>query len=171
MKKVSLVLLILLIAWATPVLAQSDQTSAESIDEMKLHLIDLGAQEEAAKLQAQQLDEALKPENIEHSLAGYGSTKPEELREQRRKELTAEKAAVTAQLEQLALKRTELEAAISAAEVRAYQQSASGMIENYLGFRVSNFFLRIGIILMAVVFVFLGVAGLLIARQRRQPRV
>ena len=166
-----MVLLILLIAWATPVLAQSDQSSAESIDELKLQLIDLGAQEEAMKLQAQQLDEALKPENIEHSLAGYGSTKPEELREQRRKELTAEKAAVTAQLEQLALKRTQLEAAISAAEVRAYHQSASGMIENYLGVRVSNFFLRIGIILMAVVFVFLGAAGLLIARQRRYPRV
>jgi hypothetical protein len=45
------------------------------------------------------------------------------------------------------------------------------MIANYLGLRVSNFFLRIGIILMAVVFVFLGAAGLLIARQRRQPRV
>ena len=94
-----------------------------------------------------------------------------ELREQRRKELTAEKAAVTAQLEQLALRRTQLEAAISAAEVRAYQQSASGMVENYFGLRVSNFFLKIGIIMMAVVFVFLGVAGLLIVRQRRQPRV
>jgi hypothetical protein len=171
MKKASIVLFILLIAWAIPAVAQSEETSAESIDEMKLHLIDLGAQEEAAKLQAQQLDEALKPENIEHSLAGYGSTKPEELREQRRKELTAEKAAVTAQLEQLALRRTQLEAAISAAEVRAYQQSASGMIENYLGFRVSNFFLRIGMILMAVVFVFLGAAGVVVVRLRRQHRL
>jgi len=113
----------------------------------------------------------LKPENIQNSLAGYGSTRPEELREQRRKELTAQKAVVTDQLQLLALKRTQLEAAISAAEVRAYQQSASGMVENYLGIRVSNFFLRIGMILMAVVFVFLGAAGLLIARQRRQPRV
>ena len=171
MKKASIVLLILLIAWATPVLAQNNETSAESIDEMKLQLIDLGAQEEEAKLHSQQLDEALKPENIQNSLAGYGSTRPEELREQRRKELTAQKAVVTDQLQLLALKRTQLEAAISAAEVRAYQQSASGMVENYLGIRVSNFFLRIGMILMAVVFVFLGAAGLLIARQRRQPRV
>jgi hypothetical protein len=171
MKKASIILLLLLIAWATPVLAQSNETSAESIDELKLQLIDLGAQEEAAKLQAQQLDEALKPENIEHSLAGFGSTRPEELREQRRKELTAQKAAVTAQLQLLAIKRTQLETAISAAEVRAYQQSASGMIENYLGVRVSNSLLRIGMILAAVVVLFLAAAGLVIVRMRRQQRV
>jgi hypothetical protein len=172
MKKASIVLLILLIAWATPALAQNNETSAESIDELKLQLIDLGALEEEAKVHSQQLDEGVEAENIENSLAGYGlNRRPEELREQRRKELTAEKAVVTDKLQLLALKRTQLEAAISSAEVRAYQQSASGMVENYLGLRVSNFFLKIGMILMAVVFVFLGTAGFVIARQRTHHRM
>jgi hypothetical protein len=74
MKKALIVLLILLIACATPVLAQSNETSAESIDEMKLQLNRSRCTGEEAKLHAQQLDEALKPENIENSLAGYGST-------------------------------------------------------------------------------------------------
>src|SRR5262249_3952274 len=91
----------------------------------------LDAKQEAAQLQVQQLAEALKPENIEHSLAGIGSTKPEELREQRRRQLLIEKKTSDAQLEQLTLKRTQLETALSAAEVQAYQQSAGGPgIEN-----------------------------------------
>jgi hypothetical protein len=74
----------------------------------------------------QQLEDALKPENIERSLAGVGSTRPEELREQRRRQLLIEKKAADAELEQLTLKRTQLETALSAAEVQAYQESAAG---------------------------------------------
>ena len=65
-------------------------------------------------------------ENIERALAGVGSTKPEELREQRRRQLTIEKTGVVAQLEQTAALRSRLEASLAAAEVEAYQQSAKG---------------------------------------------
>ena len=53
------------------------------------------------KLGLQQLDESIKPENIERSLAGIGSTRPEELRETRRRQLTIERDGVLAQLKTL----------------------------------------------------------------------
>ena len=106
--------------------SQTKQSAVETVQDLKLQLIELDARQETAKLQVQQLEDALKPENIERSLAGVGSTKPEELREQRRRQLLIEKKAADAQLEQLTLKRTQLETALSAAEVHAYQQSAAG---------------------------------------------
>jgi hypothetical protein len=108
--------------------AQDKPSAAETVDNLKLQLLDLGAQEESAKLRSQQLDEAMKPENIERSLAGVGSTRPEELREQRRRELGIEKAHVTAELQQLALKRSQLESALATAQADAYHESAGGTI-------------------------------------------
>jgi len=75
-------------------------------------------------MRLQQLNEALKPENIESSLAGIGSTHPEELRAQRRRQLETEKAGVSAQLDQLAISQRRLETAIGEADAAAYQQSA-----------------------------------------------
>jgi hypothetical protein len=72
------------------------------------------------------LDEDLKPENVERSLAGVGSSRPEELRELRRRQLTIERDSVHTQLKLLATSRERLEAAIGRAEDAAYQQSAEG---------------------------------------------
>ena len=135
MKSAMIVFLMILVVscFSTPAFAQNKQSAVETVLDLKLQLIDLDAKQETAKLQVQQLEEALKPENIEHSLAGIGSTRPEELREQRRRQLSIEKKAADAQLEQLTLKRTQLETALAAAEVQAYQQSAGGPgIENSL---------------------------------------
>jgi hypothetical protein len=68
----------------------------------------------------------MKPENIERSLAGVGSTRPEELREMRRRQLSIEREGVRAQLKILASSRERLESAIRTAEGQAYQQSADG---------------------------------------------
>lgn len=106
--------------------AQSKESAADRVDNLKLQLIDVKAEEESAKLRVEQLDEALKPENIERSLAGVGSTRPEELREQRRRQLMIEKSKVTAQLDQLQAQRSRLESAIGLAEAEAYQESARG---------------------------------------------
>jgi multidrug efflux pump subunit AcrA (membrane-fusion protein) len=106
--------------------SQTKQSAVETVQDLKLQLIELDARQEMTKLQVQQLEDALKPENIERSLAGVGSTRPEELREQRRRQLLVEKKAADAELEQLTLKRTQLETALSAAEVQAYQESAAG---------------------------------------------
>ena len=66
----------------------------------------------------------MKPENIERSLAGIGSTRPEDLRELRRRQLTIDKDSVSAQLKLLARSRERLESVLRTAETRAYQQSA-----------------------------------------------
>src|SRR5205807_3959075 len=62
-----------------------------------------GAQESAAKLRAQltdlraqqaDLQSRLTPENIERSLAGIGSTHPEDLREARRRQLETQRKGI-----------------------------------------------------------------------------
>jgi peptidoglycan hydrolase CwlO-like protein len=83
-------------------------------------------QTKQAELQARlaELDEQSKPENIELGLAGVGTTHPEVLREQRRRQLEAEKTRVRSQLDQLNASRTRLETAIAQADAASYQLKA-----------------------------------------------
>ena len=99
-------------------------SAAQTADQLKLQLLELQAQEEGLRARAVELDEAIKPENIQRSLAGVGSTRPEELREARRRQLESEKKIVEAQLNTLAQTKLKLESAIAAAEAEAYHQSA-----------------------------------------------
>jgi hypothetical protein len=89
-------------------------------------LLDVQAKESELQARARQLDEDLKPENLERSLAGIGSTRPEELREMRRRQLNIERERVQAQLKLLATSRERLESVIRVAETQTYQQSAEG---------------------------------------------
>ena len=98
----------------------------EQAAKLRAQLADVQAQQDQNQLRLQQLEEALKPENIESSLAGMGSTHPEELRAQRRQQLEKQKTAVQLQLDQLAVSRGRLETAVAAADARAYQESARG---------------------------------------------
>ena len=84
-----------------------------------------------AELQAddEQLEEDLKPENIERSLAGIGSTRPEVLREQRRRQLEVAKARGRVQLDELDRSHKRLEAAIAEADAVAFWQSAGIVID------------------------------------------
>jgi hypothetical protein len=79
-----------------------------------------------AEMQArdEQLEDALQPENIERTVAGIGSTHPERLREERRRQLETVRASVRLQLDELDRSRTRLEAAIAEADALAYWQSA-----------------------------------------------
>lgn len=99
-------------------------TAAESAERLKGELLDVQNKEADLRMRLAELDEALKPENIERSLAGVGSTRPEELREARRRQLTIEKNGLQAQLQTLETGRVRLEAALANAEALAYQQSA-----------------------------------------------
>jgi hypothetical protein len=71
-----------------------------------------------------QLEEELKPENIEKSLAGIGSTHPEDLREFRRRQLELEKMNIQTQLNLLAESQRRAETEIVQADTDAYHQSA-----------------------------------------------
>ena len=102
----------------------AQQNAQDRAASLRAQLADVQAKQTAAEQRLQELEEALKPENIANSLAGVGSTHPEELREQRRRQLEKEKAAVSAQLNQLASSRSRLETALAEAEAAAYQQSA-----------------------------------------------
>jgi hypothetical protein len=99
-------------------------------EKLRIQLADVQAKEAELQARERQLDEDLRPENIERSLAGVGTTRPEELREQRRRQLESEKTRVRAQLDQLAQSRTRLEAAIATADAEAYRRSAQ---VNYAG--------------------------------------
>ena len=116
--------LILLLSMVPFVQGQESHSAAETVDRIKLQLLDLQAKEEQLKYRKIELDEAIKPENIERSLAGVGSTRPEELREARRRQLTIEKNGALAQLRILESTHQRLQTAIANAEALAYQQSA-----------------------------------------------
>jgi hypothetical protein len=122
--KSSLVLLLFVVLFATNAYAEEPAKAEESLEKLRAQLVEVQAKEEGLRVRAQQLEESLKPENIERSLAGVGSTKPEELRESRRRQLTIERDSVLAQLKLLETSRQRLETAISNAEALAYQQSA-----------------------------------------------
>lgn len=124
MKLKSGLVLLLLLVFSVAVYAQETESAAETVDKLKSQLLDVQAHEADLRARVAQLDESLKPENIERSLAGIGSTRPEELRESRRRQLTIERDGVLAQLRTVENSRQRLETALANAEVVAYQESA-----------------------------------------------
>jgi hypothetical protein len=87
------------------------------------------AKQESLQARLRSLEEELRPENIEKSLAGIGSTHPEDLRELRRRQLEIEKTTVQSQLKLLAESQTRLETSIAHADADAYHQSAGNRFE------------------------------------------
>src|SRR5215207_9216560 len=124
MKLKSGLVLLLLLVFSASAYAQETASAAESAEKLKAQLLEVQAKEEGLRARVQQLDESLKPENIERSLAGIGSTRPEDLRESRRRQLTIERDGVLAQLRTVETSRQRLETALANAEILAYQQSA-----------------------------------------------
>jgi chromosome segregation ATPase len=116
-------LLAILPACSTVVYCQTPASAQQSVESLRAQLADLGKKQEELQTRARRLDEDLKPENIERYFALNGSTHPEELREQRRRQLENEKANVQQQLDQLATSRARLETSIAAAEAASYRQS------------------------------------------------
>jgi hypothetical protein len=112
---------------ALPAFGQK-KDAAQRAAELRAQLADVDAREAELKLRLEQIKEDSKPENIERSLAGYGSTRPEEVREQRRRQLEIEKNSVENQLNYLGQRRATLESSIATADALAYQQSASGPV-------------------------------------------
>ena len=108
--------------FAIPVLAQD--ATGERTERLRQELFEVQGKEAELRSRLGQLNEAIKPENIERSLAGVGSTRPEELREHRRRMLTIERDGVAKQLSRLEERRLTLESAIATAENDAYLRSA-----------------------------------------------
>lgn len=105
------------------------QASAQELaSNLRGQLSELETKQAALQTRLQELDEKSKPENIERSLAGVGSTRPEDLREQKRRQLEVERTGIQKQLDLLAASRTRLEASIARADAEAYRQSAAPQV-------------------------------------------
>ena len=104
------------------IVAQS--SAQERASALRAQLVEVLTKQQSLQARLQNLEEELKPENIEKSLAGIGSTHPEDLRELRRRQLELEKMSIQTQLNQLAESQTRLEARILQADADAYHQSA-----------------------------------------------
>src|ERR1044072_1690254 len=67
-------------------------------EQLRSQLMDIQAKIADFEAKLEQIDWALRPENLESSTAGYGSTRPEAAREARKKQRRSEKTRVYAQL-------------------------------------------------------------------------
>lgn len=85
-------------------------------EQIRGQLMDIQGKIADFEARLEQLDFALRPENIEASTAGYGSTRPEVAREARRKSLENEKGRVQAQLKLAETSRSRLEVAVANAD-------------------------------------------------------
>jgi hypothetical protein len=105
------------------------QISAQEIaDNLRQQLSEVEVRRAELQARNEQLEEEMKPENIQRSLAAVGSTRPEQLREQRRRQLELAKARIGFQLNELDRIHARLEAAIVEADAEAYWQSAGIVI-------------------------------------------
>jgi len=112
------VILLLSGLFATTAIAQA--SAQEIAANLRLQLSEIEVRQAEMQARDEQLEEDLKPENIERSLAGIGSTHPERLREQRRRQLEIARARVRIQLDELDQSHTRLETAIAEADAVAY---------------------------------------------------
>ena len=88
-------------------------------ENLRVQLRDVQAKEAELQVRASHLDYELQPTVIERTLASSGSTRPEDVRDERRRQLEAEKSGVQTQLTQLATSRARLETAIANADAEA----------------------------------------------------
>jgi septal ring factor EnvC (AmiA/AmiB activator) len=93
-------------------LSRAEQRSADLWKQLR----EVESQQADLQARLEEIDYNLRPENIDRSVAGFGSLRPEEVREQRRKSLENEKLRVQKQLDQLAANHARLETAIASAD-------------------------------------------------------
>ncbi|HEV7745684.1 MAG TPA: hypothetical protein VGO56_11865 [Pyrinomonadaceae bacterium] len=119
------VLLIGVTTLAAAATVQTQSSAQEKAASLRAQLVEVETKQAELQTRVQALDENLKPENIESSLAGVGSTRPEDVREQRRRQLEIERNGLQRQLDLLNTSHSRLETAIAQADAEAYRQSAA----------------------------------------------
>ena len=85
-------------------------------EQLRSQLIDVQSKIADFEARLEQLEYALKPENIDRATQGYGTVHPEEARETRRKQLESERSRVQAQLRLTETSKTRLEVAVANAD-------------------------------------------------------
>ena len=85
-------------------------------EQLRSQLIDTQAKIADFESKLEQIEFYLRPENIESSTAGYGSTRPEQARDARRKQLESERNRLQAQLRLVQTSKIRLETAVANAD-------------------------------------------------------
>jgi chromosome segregation ATPase len=118
---------LLALAAVSPAWAQDSSAVELQIERLRAQLRDAVDREAQLQDRAGKLDEDLRPENVERSVATVGTTDAAALRDRRREQLEKEKADVTGQLSEVSAKRARLEAEIAAAEAEAVRLKAASL--------------------------------------------
>jgi len=85
-------------------------------EQLRSQLIDTESKIADIEVKLEQIEYAIKPENIDRATQGYGSTRPEEAREARRRQLESERTRLRAQLALLQTSKNRLGIACSNAD-------------------------------------------------------
>lgn len=85
-------------------------------ESFRAQLRDVQAKEADLQSRLEQIEYDIKPENIERSTAFNGTTRPDEVRETRRRQLENERTRIRSQLDLMYTSRTRLESAIALAD-------------------------------------------------------
>jgi phage shock protein A len=85
-------------------------------EQLRSQMIDTEGKMADLEAKLEQIEYALRPENIDRATQGYGSTRPEEARDARRKQLETERTRVRAQLGLLQTSKARLGVACQSAD-------------------------------------------------------
>ena len=129
MRRIAIILMLVVTAFV-PAPAQDAATVEQRAEALRAQLREVTDRQAQLQAREQQLDEDLKPENIERSLTGVGTTDATALRDRRRQQLEREKATVEEQLRSLDASRSQLEASIQSAEAEAVRLRAASLNAN-----------------------------------------
>ena len=94
-------------------LSRAEQRSSQ----LRTELRDTQARKADLEAHLEQVENDLKPENIERAVAGYGTTKPEEMRAQRQKYLENDRTRTRQQIDQLTASESRVQQAIATSDV------------------------------------------------------
>lgn len=119
--------LLLVLGGASAARAQDVSAVELQIAKLRAQLVDVVETEARLQDRVARLDEDLRPENVERSVASVGTTDAAALRARRREQLEKERAEVNAQLSEASAKRARLESEIAAAEAEAVRLKAASL--------------------------------------------
>ena len=85
-------------------------------EQLRMQLVDVQSKIADIESKLEEIEYALKPENLERATQVYGSTRPEEVRETRRRQLESERARLKAQLRILSTSAARLEVSCANAD-------------------------------------------------------
>jgi hypothetical protein len=106
----------------------------ERAEVLRKQLIELIEKETSYRMRSAQLDDDMRPENIERALSGYGTTRTVEMRDARRRSLESERRGIDSLLTLIAQSRLRLEEDVRQADslVSKFRQRLFPLIEKQL---------------------------------------